>query len=62
MMKKRKLININKKMKYSQELLQNTGLKEKERQIKKQIKDEERRIVDLNVRQLEMMEKESKIK
>ena len=49
-------------MKYSQELLQNTGLKEKERQIKKQIKDEERRIVDLNVRQLEMMEKESKIK
>ena len=50
----------NKKIKYSQELMRNTGHKAKERQINRQMREEERRIVDMNVKQLEILEKEAK--
>ena len=47
---------------YNQELMKNTGLKERQRRIVQQMKIEERRLADLNKSKLEELEKEAKIK
>lgn len=59
---KMRLAEFKKKAQYNEDLMQTAGLKEKHKQILQRIKEEERRIADMNVSRMEQLEKQAKYK
>lgn len=57
-----RLAEFKKKAQYNEDLMQTAGLKEKHKQILQRIKEEERRIADMNVSRMEQLEKQAKYK